>query len=98
MPVSHLSSSTWKWDFSSLPPAAKSAWLSHPQPSQLLRLTEDLFAFRQSSGSGVWTIGPLEDLLPFLLGLPIPSPYAPAPSPPAESDPLALAMLNITLD
>ena len=93
-----LSPSTWKWDFSKLPVEAQRAWLAHPPQSQLTRLTADLYAFRQSAGSGVWTIGPLPSLIPLFEAIPIPEPWKPPIPRPAESDPLDLSKLNITFD
>ena len=93
-----LSPKTWAWDFPQLPLEARLAWIAHPPSSTFLRLTADLFAFRSTSGSGVWKIGPLSEIIPLIEALPIPTPYSPPRPRPAESDPLDLSQLKIELD
>jgi len=93
-----LNPSTHKWDYPLLPEAIRLALLNHPPNSNLIRLTESFFGFRRISGSGVWEIGTIEELLPLILSLPVPPPYVPRGLPSAKSDPLDLSGLIITLD
>lgn len=96
--VFSLDPAAFKWDFAKLPEPIRLAWLNHPPNSNLVRLTESHFAFRARSGSGVWAIGTMEELIPIINLLPLPEPYTPPRPSSAKSDPLDLSNLIITLD
>lgn len=93
-----LDPSTWKWDWAGLPADVQLALLAPCVLSQIRRLTQTTYAFRESAGSGVWLIGSLEELTTHLTTLPVPTPYLPPVSSPAALDPLDLTELNISFN
>lgn len=72
-----LSPATMNWDLKRFPDDARLAFLGRGQIGSFQRLTADLFLFRASAGTGPHQLLSTEEILPYLLSLPISEPYAP---------------------
>lgn len=68
------------FDFKNLPPEAQRAFIGKFRVSNLIRLTETYWAFREISGSGPYLIGPLEELIPHMKEVKSAIPYKPPKS------------------
>jgi len=68
---------TMPWDLKRFPEDARLAFLGRGQIGSFRRLTADLFLFRASDGTGPHQLLSAEEILPYLLSLPISEPYSP---------------------
>ena len=87
----------YKWDVARLPPDLHAAWIGTSVHGNLFHLTETHFAFRQMSGSGVWIIGTLEELLPHFTAMPVSRPYSPPVRSTDYFDPLDFSAIDFKL-
>lgn len=68
---------TLTWDLKRFPEDARLAFLGRGQIGSFQRLTDDLFLFRSSAGTGPHLLLSTEEIIPYLLSLPVSEPYAP---------------------